>query len=397
MPRPSRLSRPVPMPGLALPGTLQEPPRSFSPSGPLPRAPLVRNERPRPATTRYPVSYSDFQAQQQYAEQPTAPASQVGDKPDATIAADLGAPGARAAVTAAPTLVAAPAPTLVTTFPGIVATGWAPPDCALAAGPDDILLVVNSSIALYDKRGNLQRPIIVLDQWFANVAQQHKIFDPRALYDQYSDRWVLVTAALGPDNSPISLFLLSVSETSDPKGNWHNYALDATLDGAIKTNNWGDYPALGVDDKALYITANMFVFDAGFAYAKIRIIDKAGPYAGKPVSFTDIPHLRDPNNAAAFTVQPCHTYGPNPQAQYFVSAVFPGSNELVLWTLTNPLVAAPTITAQTVPVSAYNQAPMAQQQGGGNPIDTGDTRLQNAVLRDGAVWTTLTTRHNWGQ
>src|SRR5438132_14147155 len=104
----------------------------------------------------------------------------------------------------------------------------------------------------------------------------------------------------------------------------------------------------------------MFVFNGSFAYAKIRIVDKTGPYAGNPVSFTDIPQLKDPNNASAFTVQPCHTFGANPIAEYFVSAVFPGSNELVLWTLTNPLAAAPTITAQTVPVSAYNVPPQAQ-------------------------------------
>jgi hypothetical protein len=385
MPRPNRSSRPVPLPGPAIPSTPSWLSQSFSPSGPLPQAPAVTNQRPRPATTRYPILDNEFQAQQQYAELPTAPASQPGDKPDATIVADM-----------VPTLAPAPAPTLLTAFTGIGATGWAPPDCALAAGPNDVLLVVNSSVALYNKAGNQQWQI-TLDQWFTNVVQQHKIFDPRALYDQYSDRWVLVAGALGPNNTQISLFLLSVSATNDPNGPWHNYALDATLDGTIKTNNWGDYPTLGVDDKALYITANMFVFNGNFAYAKIRIIDKTGPYAGNPVSFTDIPNLKDPNNVSAFTVQPCHTYGPNPQSQYFVSAVFPGSDELVLWTLTNPLATPPTIAAQTVPVSKYNVPPKAQQQGGGNTIDTGDTRLQNAVFRDGSVWTALTTRHNWGE
>lgn len=389
MPRPSRSSRSVPLPEPAIRGTTSSPPQSFSPSGPLPRAPEVTNQRPRPALSRYPIPDSDFQARQQYAEQPTAPASQPGDKPDATIASDL-------APTPAPAAPAAPAPALLTTFTGISFTGWAPPDCAIAAGPTDVLVVVNSSVALYDKGGN-QRWQMTLDQWFANVVQQHKIFDPRTLYDQYADRWVLVAGALGPNNTQISLFLLSDSATNAPNGNWHNYALDATVDGTVQTNNWGDYPTLGVDDKALYITANMFVFNGNFAYAKIRIIDKTGPYAGNPVSFTDIPNLKDPNNASVFTVQPCHTYGPNPQAQYFVSAVFPGSNELVLWTLTNPLAAAPTITAQTVPVSAYDLPPKAQQQTGGNLIDTGDTRLQNTVFRDGSVWTAMTTRHNWGE
>ncbi len=117
----------------------------------------------------------------------------------------------------------------------------------------------------------------------------------------------------------------------------------------------------------------MFTFGDAFAYAKLRIIDKTGPYAGNLVTFTDIPRLRDSNGGNAFTVQPCHTYG-RPEAQYLVSAVYPGSNELVLWTLTQPLGGSPSMTAQTVPVSLYDLPPKAQQQGGGT-IETGDTRL----------------------
>src|SRR5712692_3021247 len=130
MPRPSRSSRSVPLPDLASQGATSPPPQSFSPSGPLPEAPAVTNQRPRPATTRYPITDGDFEALQQYAEQPTAPASQSGDKPDATIVVDIPAIGAPPAA-AAPALSA---PTLLTTFTGISATGWFPPDCAIAAG-----------------------------------------------------------------------------------------------------------------------------------------------------------------------------------------------------------------------------------------------------------------------
>ncbi len=95
------------------------------------------------------------------------------------------------------------------------------------------------------------------------AGSSHKIFDPRALYDQHAARWVLVAAALGPDDSHISLVLLSVSATDDPNGAWHNYALDAMLDGTEPTNNWGDYPALGVDDVARYITRELFLNKKG--------------------------------------------------------------------------------------------------------------------------------------
>lgn len=63
------------------------------------------------------------------------------------------------------------APSGSTNFAGIAATGWIPPDCTMAAGPQHVLLSVNSSMAIYSKAGGapvLQR---TLTQWFSNVVQ----------------------------------------------------------------------------------------------------------------------------------------------------------------------------------------------------------------------------------
>ena len=92
-------------------------------------------------------------------------------------------------------------------------------------------------------------------------------------------RWVLLAVAFRT-NPNASVFLLSVSATANPLGAWRNYALDATKDGTTPTGNWADFPALGVDASALYLTANMFAFGGGFQYAKIRVVPKAGPYSG---------------------------------------------------------------------------------------------------------------------
>ena len=48
----------------------------------------------------------------------------------------------------------------------------------MAAGPQHVLLSVNSSVAIYNKAGGaavLQR---TLTQWFSNVVQGMTIFDP---------------------------------------------------------------------------------------------------------------------------------------------------------------------------------------------------------------------------
>ena len=83
----------------------------------------------------------------------------------------------------------AAAPTSLTSFPGISATGWLPPDCTLAAGPSHVLASVNATVAIYLKTGGAPLKQITLSSWFSNVISNAKIFDPKALYDQHAGRF----------------------------------------------------------------------------------------------------------------------------------------------------------------------------------------------------------------
>src|SRR6185436_11030621 len=113
-----------------------------------------------------------------------------------------------------------------------------------------------------------------LTVWFNNVILGATIFDPKLLFDQHAGRWVLLAVAVSQVPKR-SVYLLSVSTTSNPLGAWKNYSLNAMVDGANPTNNWADFPALGVDAKHLYITSNQFAFGGPFQYAQIRIVPKA--------------------------------------------------------------------------------------------------------------------------
>jgi hypothetical protein len=185
-----------------------------------------------------------------------------------------------------------------------------------------------------------------------------------------------------------------VSNSADPLGPWRNYRFDAMLDGSTPTNNWADFPALGVDNQAIYVTANMFQFDGGFKYAKIRVIPKAGPYSGGAAPYFDFVRMRNADNTMAFTIQPCHTFGA-PQVEYLVNSQFPEGNSLTLWQIADP-AGTPTLTRQQVSVSPYSLPPNAEQKGGARPLNTGDIRVLNAVFRGDSVWTAFTTAHSWG-
>ena len=346
----------------------------------------------RPYRTRYPIPEEVFIKLKDRAHKVKLA------KGKATLAADAGHKPELAATAGAlrmPDIAMEPSPqpSSSASFAGIATTGWIPPDCTMASGPTHLLLAVNSSVAIYAKTGGsalLQR---TLTQWFANVVQGLTIFDPKALYDQHASRWVLAAVAF-KQNPQQSVFLLSVSASSDPLGQWRNYVLDAMVDGNTRTTNWADYPALGVDDRAVYLTANMFAFGGDFQYAKIRVVPKAGPYAGGPAPFFDFVNLKNPDNTPAFTVQPCHTYGA-PQVEYLTNTLFPAGNSVTLWRIVNPTT-APTLTRASVPISPYSLPPNADQSGGPPPLNTGDVRVLHAVFRGDSVWATFTTTRNWG-
>jgi hypothetical protein len=374
----------------------------FYPAAPVTAAPGegVEYDRPRPSSTRFPIEHAAFVALKEAATRGEAPTklavTAVQDrgrnKPELATAA------ASPAVTLAPGAPSATAPAALGNFAGITATNFIPPDCTLVAGPSHVLASVNATVAIYAKAGGppvLQR---TLTTWFANVISEAKIFDPKAVYDQHEGRWLLLAVALHRTQNR-SWFLLSVSQTADPLGGWFNYALDATLDGTTPTNNWADYPCLGIDNQALYLTGNMFRFGDGFQYAKVRVIPKSGPYSGGAISFKDLVKLQNTDGSMAFTVQPCHTIGA-PQVQYLVNSQFPTTglpvqNRLTLWALTNPLTTA-TLVRSTVNTDPYGMPPDAEQKGGGTPLDTGDIRVLNAVFRGGSVWAAFTTQHDWG-
>lgn len=353
-------------------------------------ASLPELQEPRPYTSRYPIPDAQFERLKAAARKAKIP------KGAATIAKDRGKKEevAAAAVTelapAGGPVAAAPLPS--TNFAGFSATGWIPPDCTMATGPSHVMLSVNSSVAVYNKAGGAPVLKQTLTVWFSNVISGVTIFDPKLLFDQHTGRYVLLAVAVS-QNPKKSAYLLSVSATTNPLGLWRNYSLNAMVDGSTLTNNWADFPALGVDPNNLYITSNQFAFGGGFQYAKIRVVPKAGPYSGGAATFVDFVNMKNPNGSTAFTIQPCHTFGA-PQVEYLVNSLFPSGNSLTVWRLTQS-GSSFSLTKASVATAAYSLPPNAPQKGNNAPLNTGDVRVLHAVFRGGSLWCALTTTHNW--
>ena len=48
------------------------------------------------------------------------------------------------------------APGIIASFKGIPQTAWMPPDCTIAVNPENVMLGVNTTMAIYSKSGNLK-------------------------------------------------------------------------------------------------------------------------------------------------------------------------------------------------------------------------------------------------
>ncbi|MGH3814478.1 MAG: hypothetical protein ACRDUV_18830 [Pseudonocardiaceae bacterium] len=403
----------------ASPGT----PRSLAELTPADNIAIsVRVAKPQWMETRFPVSMETYQqlvreaeqadpgaltaeADETLVEDPSVEIATAGPTTGTVTYEDLpedqpgtaqqqAAPGAGAPVTAA-------------SFEATPQTGFRPPDCTLAVGPSDVLVAVNVDLAGYRKDGSLRFRWPSMTALFSTVLPANAgLFDPKLAYDHYAGRWIIAVAARR--QSPAgSWIMLGVSQGADPGGAWWVWALDFAVDGSTPSTNWADYPMLGFDTQAIYITTNQFQVGGGggLSYGKLRILNKSEAYAGSALRWYDFWNLRNPDNSVAFTVQSTMHFrgtGGNPPA-YFCNALWPSGTSLTLWQLNDPLAhwrgAAPGLERHAVACRGYDLPPDAEQPDTATRIETNDSRLLSSMFQFvGGVqrlWTAHTTKITW--
>jgi len=102
-------------------------------------------------------------------------------------------------------------------FIGIEYTSWIPPDPIIAVGNDYIVVVVNSSFAIFNKNGT-KISERTLASFFAPVNPPGDPFDPKIIYDHYNERFVILALSVNSTSCEVdvetcwSSYLLAVSE-----------------------------------------------------------------------------------------------------------------------------------------------------------------------------------------
>ena len=185
---------------------------------------------------------------------------------------------------------AAPMPAAATSFEGL-GQGFTgpggtldltslPPDTSIAVGPDQIVEVVNTSLAVFDKagtalRGPMDTNVLFTNPSFGGLCESNNDGDGVVIYDRAADRWVITWFAVdGADGATIPyLECVAVSATGDATGGWNRYAFEYSL--------FPDYPKIATWGGSYFVTFNMFDGDF-WAGGKVCAYDRAHMLAGTP-------------------------------------------------------------------------------------------------------------------
>jgi hypothetical protein len=177
-----------------------------------------------------------------------------------------------------------PNPTTVNSnFNGINQAGGGnadPSDVNASVGPTQILETVNRRVTVFNKAGG-QLCTNTLAGWLGQPAATN-VFDPRTLYDNLNNRFIIVATTTGTAGQAPRMFL-AASQTGNACGGYFIYTL--TFSGALYPNGaLLDYPMLGQDRVAILISTNNF--NPGFINTAAFSVSKAQVYAGATVSFS---------------------------------------------------------------------------------------------------------------
>ena len=291
--------------------------------------------------------------------------------PEATDAADA-SQAAEASAAAAPS-----APTLVRSFEGLnssEAGGWRPPDTHGAQGAGRYVEIVNSAVRMWNT--TTSPPSVVkttsLATFFSHTATG--VFDPRVVFDTHWNRWILLAEAF-PESSTVQRLMIAVTTTSDPAGSYWLYHYD--VGGSASNEVFFDYPQLGYDQDAIYITANIFPNSGGFAGAQFRCLSKAALYNGR---FGTSPIW----NGLDSTLAPPIVLD-NLNRGYLVAAA--NGTHLSMYRATSCGRSGTSLLKTSVDVPDYSVPPNAPQPGTNNLLDTLDRRFVNASTQYGtSLW-----------
>jgi hypothetical protein len=312
-----------------------------------------------------------------------------------------------------------------------------PPDQGMCVGNGFVVEAVNDVMVVFNQSGQRISPTSSMNSFFGlpvaiNRATGERgpfLSDPKCLYDAGTNRFFLTILEEDPAPSVRAHTLIAVSQTSDPRGSWFLYSIDATDDGLNGTPSnpdcpcFGDQPLIGANGDGFFISTNEFPsFVGGFNGAQVYAMSKSGLISGVTEKVVHINAGTIPTPDAGgiwYSIQPATTPPGSPMGlgqaihtEFFLSALqfgpAPLDNRIAVWSLGNTGAlrsgnpAAVTLAHTVISSETYGQPGNAPQKAGDfpqgqllgepeNQLAGNDDRMNQVVYANGMLWSGVNT------
>ena len=161
-----------------------------------------------------------------------------------------------------------------------------PPDSGGTIGPGRFMEFINGTVAVYNSTNgaSVQRKTNLKFWTDAGVllSSETVTTDPRVIYDPVSKRWFAVqvdfNGSAGDPTAEANDFLIAVSKTSSPTGQWKGFLFQADPDNGY----FADFPTLGMDSNTVYISGDFYSAGEQPRGAGLVSIPKADLIAATP-------------------------------------------------------------------------------------------------------------------
>ncbi len=314
-----------------------------------------------------------------------------------------------------------PSPGPTKTFKGEFLSGTTiPPDTMGAVGTTHVVTVTNDRMRILTRDGVELSRVTIKSFWAGATVKGAAVasaFDTKVYFDRFNSRFILISSLNGPGINSGAGF--AVTQTSDPTGTWNRFTVASDPASTAAAGHAIDYPSVGFNKNWIVVDENTFNY-SGTAFTsyygqQIFVLDKQAAYANTLSSVslfegqvtTCLGDATDATNlGCGFTMAPDITEDNTTDPDYLVEDWDNVAGQLRLSKFTGT-PSAPVLTvgtqfpqstlawrfdARRIAVSG-GYAPQKQQSAyltSGTRLMTNDSRIQNAVLRAGSLWTTHT-------
>lgn len=265
-----------------------------------------------------------------------------------------------------------------------------PSDSQVAANHrEHVIVTARDTIEVHTKGGRLLQGPKEGSAFFNNLfvslgltQANYKFFDMRTLWDPWTQRFFVIQAVVlkVPNSTGYDpRVLLAVSSSSDPMDTWWQYSFPGIstasnpCNGAqVNTQDGPDYPLMGVDQEALYVTTTTESESDGFftnkctfprAFSTLDLINNVANPRRIGWAYWTLPNSSNILNSGLL---PARHRTISAEGGYHLSFFTGSSSDLVVWRVVDPLntngnrhVEAEKKNIQNIspPISTAHQAP----------------------------------------